>query len=195
MSGYAFDKPVAASSGVALLESSLATGGSVYLRNIRNSTLAQFVSTQMCRPPQELLSAFEELALMRDTVTRAVEMYAVAREAEMADPQSTAKRAIADRAAVLMNESLKEVVDLTAKAANIASTVHRTFSWGYINNILTIMLKAVSDVVGDDDVTLRAVQERLARDFDLLKEVTREDHDNERLILEMDRSIPAMEAS
>ena len=142
----------------------LVTGGSPYLNAIKNTQLAAFVEAQIIKPPAEILSAFEELVLVRETAARVVTLYAKARDAEISDPTNQKKSLLADQAAFLMRESLKEVVSMCEQVARISATVNRAFSWGYVNHIVLIMLRAISEEIKDDDL-MRRINNRYTKGF------------------------------
>src|SRR5262245_47991288 len=171
------------------LKSALAASNSPYMQAMRGSRLAAFVESQIIKPPADILNAFEELAIMRETAARVVALYAAARDGELRDPENQKKQLLADQAAFIMKESLKEVVDMCERAARISSTVNRAFSWGYINQIVLVMLRAIGEVVHDQDM-LEQIANKLRTDFQLLQVAEPETN---HLLHGMDETIPIQE--
>lgn len=168
----------------------MVTSGSPYLQAIKNTALGAFLESQVVKPPAELMQLTDELSLVRETAIRSVTLYAAARDAELKNPDNAKMRLVADQAAALMNMSMHEVAGICEQAARVASTVNRAFSWGYINQIVLVMMRAIHEAVGDRPDILDAINRRMSIDFDQLKAVSNDDHELAMLLDEMNGSVP-----
>ena len=146
--------------------SRMATGGSPYLRDIRETAVGSFLGGQLLRAPMSVLSAVEELSLCREAASRSVVLYAKARDLELAHPDDAKYSAMADRAGVLMQEQLQLIVGMIEAAARITSNVSRAYSYASLCEISRIMLTVCGDVLGDDRPDLLAeISARLRSEF------------------------------
>jgi len=119
-----------------------------FYRNHLTKSLAAALDDALNIDPQEQLSLYEELALMRDVAGQSVALYGITKDLAEKEPNEK-NRARVFEAGQLMQGQLSEVVRICESAARVANT-RGSISADQLSMFVAQMTRCAQDAFGDD---------------------------------------------
>jgi len=155
-----------------------------FYRHVLSKTLAEAVDEMLGVAPEEQLSLFEELAIMRKMAGDAIQLYTLAEEKK----KNEAKVAAAE----LMRVALKDVVSVCESAARVSALGKDKISIHDIQYIINQIVRVAHDTLEETDA--RRFEKALHTHVRLpVKDQTGTDITPDMDVSDMDVTIPNME--
>lgn len=165
-----------------------------------SKTLTAFVQECMESPPHEQLNLYEELALMRHAAQQAVAMYSACEslpDAPSDTPQGKARAQATSMATEMMKTALRDVAEMTQKAASIDAVSRDKISIHHIAFVISQITRIMHRVLAEHQDLAEELEREIRRQVqlptggatgvDLTPDKVLED------VVDMDDTIPRLE--
>jgi len=155
-------------------------------------SLRQVVEEQTSLHAAQQLELYEELALMRDAVGPALQLYQAAREASMSQPESMDLRQAWIEAGIILGRHVDQISRLAKVAGEQERARSEKLDAAVIFDLVNDFARAARQIFGRDP-RVRELQQHLARSVQLsgTPGTDRAPYDTvEQMILLMDASVP-----